>query len=683
MRSGIADMNLPDSPGSQQCDIEHGRLQRGRKDYSRFILVEVSDIVAESDAALDLVAVGRSSVDLYGEQIGGLLEDMGSFAKYVGGSPTNTAVAASRLGLKAGLLTRVGADHMGRFIRRQLVREGIDVRGVITDAERLTALVLLGIRDRETFPLLFYRENCADMALSERDLDDAWLGSARAVLINGTHLSTPGVFAASVGAARRVKSAGGRVVFDVDYRPVLWGLAAKDLGEQRFVAHAGVTQRLQSVLTLCDLVVGTEEEIHILGGIEVTVTALKNIRAHTSAAIVLKRGQHGCVAFPAEIPSAVEGGIVVPGFPVEVYNVLGAGDAFMGGFLRGWLRAATLEQCCSFANACGAIVVSRHGCAPAMPTWAELEYFLAATEKKFRLRDDAQLEHLHWATTRAQTYENLSVLAIDHRVQFEDLVCEVGGSFQQIEKFKLLGLRALERVAQGDSQFGVLLDGRYGFSALAQAADRPYWIGRPIEIPRSRPLEFEAAADVATELATWPLNHVVKCLVYYHPDDEAILRGRQDRQLRRLFDACRKTRHELLVEVILPAGLPVDENTTARAISLIYGLGVRPDWWKLEPSASTAAWRNIQIAVAQGDALCRGVLLLGMSASAGQLAGSFKAAAPFNIVKGFAVGRTIFESVAREWFSGKMSDDAVVNGMAEKLAALVSAWRCAREEAMV
>ena len=212
----------------------------------------------DSDTTLDLIAVGRSSVDLYGEQVGGRLEDMGSFAKYVGGSPTNTAVAAARLGLNTGLLTRVGADHMGRFIREQLVREGVDVRGVLDDSERLTALVILGIRDRETFPLIFYRENCADMALCEQDLDDRWLASARAVLINGTHLSTPGVFAASVGAARRVKAAGGRVVFDIDYRPVLWGLAAKDLGEIRFVAHEAVTQRLQNVLPLCDLVVGTE-----------------------------------------------------------------------------------------------------------------------------------------------------------------------------------------------------------------------------------------------------------------------------------------------------------------------------------------------------------------------------------------------------------------------------------------
>jgi 5-dehydro-2-deoxygluconokinase len=641
----------------------------------------VSAIVAGTDTALDLIAVGRSSVDLYGEQIGGKLEDMGSFAKYVGGSPANTAVAAARLGLKAGLWTRVGADHMGRFIRQQLVREGVDVRGVLADSERLTALVILGIRDRETFPLIFYRENCADMALCEQDLDRTWLASARAVLINGTHLSTPGVFAASMGAAKHVRAAGGRVVFDVDYRPVLWGLTAKDLGENRYVAHEAVTQRLQSVLPLCDLVVGTEEEIRILGGVEDTVAALKNVRIRTSATIVCKRGAHGCVVFPGRVPDDIEEGVVAPGFRIEVYNALGAGDAFMGGYLRGWLRGEPIEQCCRLANACGAIVVSRHGCAPAMPTWPELEYFLAARNRKFRLREDTELEHVHWATTRARAYEDLTVLAIDHRSQFEDLAAEVRADRQRISRFKMLGLRAVDSVARGDTRFGVLLDGRYGFEALAQAADHPYWVGRPIEVPGSRPLEFESSADVATELATWPLNHVVKCLVHYHPDDEAGLRERQDRQLLRLFDACRKTRHELLVEIIVPAGMPVDAHTVARAISRIYEIGVRPDWWKLEPNASPPIWENIESAIAQGDRYCRGVVLLGSSAPQSELVSSFIAAAPFKVVKGFAVGRTIFDEVARAWFGGVTGDDAAVNGMAEKLAALVSAWRHARAEA--
>ena len=360
------------------------------------------------------------------------------------------------------------------------------------------------------------------------------------------------------------------------------------------------------------------------------------------------------------------------------YNVLGAGDAFMGGFLRGWLRDEPIEQCCRLGNACGAIVVSRHGCAPAMPTWPELEVFLATGARKLRLREDSELEHLHWATTRSRNRPDLTVLAIDHRSQFEDLAAEFGVDRGRISRFKMLGLRAVDLVAQGDARFGVLLDGRFGFEALAQAADGRYWVGRPIEIPGSRPLEFESSADVATELLTWPLNQVVKCLVLYHPDDEASLRDRQERQLLRLFDACRKTRHELLVEIIVPRSMAVDARTVARAISRIYEIGVRPDWWKLEPSANSATWENIEGAVTRGDPLCRGVVLLGLAAPEGELVGSFVAAAPFKIVKGFAVGRTIFDAVAREWFCGEMTDDSAVNGMAEKLTALVGAWRRAR-----
>ena len=115
--------------------------------------------MAQSSKMLDLIAIGRAGIDLYGQQIGGRLEDMTSFAKYVGGSPTNTAIGAARLGLRTGLVTRVGADHFGRFIVEQLQREGVAVDGVLSDPHRLTGMVILGIRDRERFPLIFYREN--------------------------------------------------------------------------------------------------------------------------------------------------------------------------------------------------------------------------------------------------------------------------------------------------------------------------------------------------------------------------------------------------------------------------------------------------------------------------------------------------------------------------------------------
>lgn len=147
---------------------------------------------------------------------------MASFAKYIGGSPTNIAAGAARLGLNSAVITRVGDEHMGRFIREQLVREGVDVRGVKTDPERLTALVLLGIRDQNQFPLIFYRENCADMALSEDDIDPAFIAEAACVCATGTHLSHPRTEAAVLKALKLARENGAKTALDIDYRPNLW-----------------------------------------------------------------------------------------------------------------------------------------------------------------------------------------------------------------------------------------------------------------------------------------------------------------------------------------------------------------------------------------------------------------------------------------------------------------------------
>jgi 5-dehydro-2-deoxygluconokinase len=307
-----------------------------------------------------------------------------------------------------------------------------------------------------------------------------------------------------------------------------------------------------------------------------------------------------------------------------------------------------------------------------------MEQFLVADDRPFRLREDAHLEHVHWATTRSGRYDALAVLAVDHRSQFEDLAEELGADLARVPAFKRLAFEALDRVAAGDAGYGILLDGRFGFDSLAAAAERPYWIGRPIERPRSRPLEFEGAADVAVEIADWPLAHVVKVLVFHHPDDEAGLRERQMRQLARLFDACRATRHELLIEVIAPAGMPVDAGTAAASLEQIYQAGIRPDWWKLEPIDDVGAWRRIEDVIARHDPYCRGVLLLGLSQPLEALVAAFRTTAGVDVVKGFAVGRTVFHEPARAWLAGEIDDKAAVDALAANFTTLVDAWRAAR-----
>src|SRR5215212_3306345 len=398
--------------------------------------------VRMASPSLDVITIGRSSVDLYGQQIGGALEDMASFSKAVGGCPSNIAIGTARLGLKSGLITRVGDEAMGRFIREQMEREGVATQGIRTDPSRLTALVILGVRDDKAFPLIFYRENCADMALDEGDIDESFVASAGAIVVTGTHFSKPNTAAAQMKAIRIAKAHGRKVVFDVDYRPNLWGLLGHGAGEERYVRSDQVTEHLRPILPECDLIVGTEEELHIAGGAEGTLEAIRAIRERSAATIVCKRGPMGCVVFPGAIPDSIEDGVKGPGFPVEVYNVLGAGDAFLSGFLRGWLKDEPLETACAYANASGAFAVSRLLCSPEIPTWEELQHFLKHGSSVPALRRDPTLNHIHWATTRPRAPATLKVLAIDHRAQLEAMADRHGAAREKIAAFKRLAVEA-------------------------------------------------------------------------------------------------------------------------------------------------------------------------------------------------------------------------------------------------
>jgi 5-dehydro-2-deoxygluconokinase len=534
------------------------------------------------------------------------------------------------------------------------------------------------VRDDRTFPLIFYRENRADMALDEADIDEAFIASAAAIVVTGTHFSRPNTDAAQRKAISLAKAHGRRVVFDVDYRPNLWGLAGHGAGEERYIRSDTVSRHLQTVMPDCDLVVGTEEELRLAGGAEDTLAAIRAIRALTSATIVCKRGPMGCVVFPAAIPASIEDGIKGPGFPVEVYNVLGAGDAFLSGFLRGWLRDQPLETACAWANACGAFAVSRLLCSPESPTTEELRYFLDNGSPHRALRKDEAINHLHRATTRRPQPGTLMALAIDHRVQIEAIAERVGAPRNRIAPFKVLAVEAASRVAAGRPGFGMLLDGTYGREALFRAADHGFWIGRPVEEPGSRPFDVEDGGSLAARLIEWPVTHTVKALFFMHPGDPAELMARQERELVRLHDAARGIGRELLIEIIAGRHGPLTDDTVATLLARIYRLGVKPDWWKLEPQASRAAWQRIGATVAEGDPHCRGIVLLGLDAPEADLIAAFGAAASTGEVKGFAVGRSIFAEAAEGWLGGRLSDAEAIDDMADRFGRLVTAWMTMR-----
>jgi 5-dehydro-2-deoxygluconokinase len=385
----------------------------------------------------------------------------------------------------------------------------------------------------------------------------------------------------------------------------------------------------------------------------------------------------GAVAFTGAIPDSLDEGETGPGFPIEVFNVLGAGDGFMSGLLKGWLDGEPWPTALKYANACGAFAVSRHGCTPAYPSWEELQFFLKRGVVTPALRKDAALEQIHWATNRHGDWSTMRVFAFDHRMQLEQME---GATPARIGAFKQLCLQAALQTANGKPGHGILCDSRLGRDALFQAAGTGLWIGRPVEWPGSRPLtlEPELGPDYGG-LQEWPLDHVVKVLCFTHPDDSAEMKAAQEDTVRRLFHAARRNRLEFLLEIIPSKVGPVTDDTSAQIIQRFYDLGIYPDWWKLEPFTTDAAWENACTAITRNDPHTRGVLVLGLDASEEALSASLALAARQPLVKGFAIGRTIFADAARGWLKGEMTDAEAVAMMTDRYSRLCALWDSARE----
>jgi 5-dehydro-2-deoxygluconokinase len=330
--------------------------------------------------AFDTLHMGRSSIDLYSNDVGARFADIKSFAAYVGGSPTNISVGGRRLGLNTVLLTAVGQDPVGDFILQFLEREGVVTRFIPRKPGRRSSAVVLGIEPPDRFPLVFYRDNCADIGLDIEDVLAAPLRQCRVFQFAGTNLSREPSRSATLFAAELARGSGVQVVLDIDFRPDQWH-------DPRAFGVA-----VRSALRLTDIVLGTEDEINAAAltspqQVEQTHSvsdtkvrgdlrqAMEALLAMGPRVLVQKRGEAGARVHLRKDDGSIES-IDAPGYPVKIANILGAGDAFAAGFLYGYLQGWGWRKAARLGNACGAIVVTRHGCANFMPTLKEVLGFV-------------------------------------------------------------------------------------------------------------------------------------------------------------------------------------------------------------------------------------------------------------------------------------------------------------------
>lgn len=324
----------------------------------------------------DLMTLGRVSMDLFSLQIGASFSQIKSFDAGVGGSPTNIAIGSRRLGLKTIALTAVGQDPVGDFVLQFLEDEGVITDYISRKAVAHTGLAVLGIEPPDRFPLVFYRENPADIHLSIDDIAVSPLSDCRALLLSGTALSRGTCRDATLHAVELAQGNATAVFMDLDMRPDQWNHT-----------HAyGINVR--TILPQVDVIIGTEEEFYaalapdpapVMQGqtlnqmMKEKLAALidKFLAKYPQNTVILKRGADGVRVYHADEM------MDVAGFPVEIVNTVGAGDAFASGLIFGHLQEWDWRQAAQFANACGAIVVTRHGCAKAMPYLDEVRTFIA------------------------------------------------------------------------------------------------------------------------------------------------------------------------------------------------------------------------------------------------------------------------------------------------------------------
>jgi 5-dehydro-2-deoxygluconokinase len=295
------------------------------------------------------------------------LEDVTAFGKYLGGSPANVAVAAARLGNAAALVSGLGDDPFGRYVRRELSRLGVDDRHLVVLPQSLTPVTFCEIFPPDNFPLWFYRSPSApDLRLTPDDLDLAAVRSARLLWFTGTGLSQPPSRATHL-AALAARDKRDWTVFDLDYRAAFW----PDLATAR--------RQLQAVLPQVNVAVGNREECFVAVGQSDPEGAADALLEAGVALAVVKQGPGGVLAKTAQEK------VRLAAIRVDTVNGLGAGDAFGGALSHGLLAGWPLEQTLRFASAAGAIVAARRECSAAMPTTAEVEHLLATGQVPPRL----------------------------------------------------------------------------------------------------------------------------------------------------------------------------------------------------------------------------------------------------------------------------------------------------------
>jgi len=319
-----------------------------------------------TERQLDFIALGRLCIDLNANELNCPMEETKSFSKYLGGSPANITIAMSRLGMKTGFIGKISDDQFGRFIVNYLKDNNINTDNVVTDKTgAVTGLTFTEIKSPTDCSILMYRDNVADLKLCVDEVSEEYIKKSKAILISGTALASSPSREAVFAALEYARKHGVVVFFDIDYRPYTWNSVSETSVYYSLAAEK------------CDVIIGTREEFDMLeaitnpGNSDDKVTASKWF-SYNAKIVVIKHGKEGSIAYTKE-GEAFKGTT----FPARIVKTFGAGDSYAGAFICNLMLGKSVSEAMEYAAASASLVISSHSCSDAMPTFPQLDNFIA------------------------------------------------------------------------------------------------------------------------------------------------------------------------------------------------------------------------------------------------------------------------------------------------------------------
>lgn len=580
------------------------------------------------DKQFDLICLGEVAVELNVEQLYCDLREAQTYRQYLGGCCANVAAGAANLGLRTVIVSRVGQDPLGVFIRNELMNQKVDTRWLKISDKHKTGAILQSLNSENKRSKIYYKDNSADINLLESDCEEDLFKRSKALYINGNSLATANMRNVCQYAIQLAKSYGQKTILDVRFTPDLWS------GDEK----RNIVEHYKFFVSQCDVVIIESDDISVLGIIanELPIT---EIRLLTSAIILSKNSDNSCTAYAADSIAP----ITVPGYELDVLNRAGKDEAFASSFIYSYLREHDLVDSVKRSNAASAIISSRHASAPEMPTLDEISRL---TEPEIISKFD-----IFSKVKAKESRKEVCLLAFDQRYYFTP------GTQVEIEKIREFKnilykgfINSQTYRLEKSITSGLIVDDNIPENELRE--DTNAIICMPIESADSQLLKWISDRDLYSQILHRPKRWWVKVLVKIGPDMPVDKLEHQISMLSSLQEICHELDRTLLLDL--------STTNVLWAMRYIFQNNIMPHWWKLPSEYEYITWKKIETLAGYYQDNPRIMILGGDVVSTKDLENSFATAKECSWVEGFAIGRNIFLEVFIQWSNGKISHNMAI-----------------------